>query len=118
MPNFRRYNNIYYYQLSSEVWSTKLWVSSELSDQVAPAIVKMSSFTKKLKDKEEWHSSPFFAFEGGYQMCLNVIATGVGKGEGTHVSVYLYLMKGPHDDELERSGHWPLRGTFTIDLLN
>ena len=27
-------------------------------------------------------------------------------------------MKGPHDDELEQSGHWPLRGTFTIELLN
>ena len=27
-------------------------------------------------------------------------------------------MKGPHDDKLEQSGHWPLRGTFTIELLN
>ena len=62
----------------------KLQSSSELSDQVAPAIVKMSSFTKKLKDKEGWHSSPFFAFEGGYQMCLLVDAAGYGDGEGTH----------------------------------
>ena len=27
-------------------------------------------------------------------------------------------MKGPYDDELEQSGHFPLRGTFTIELLN
>ena len=27
-------------------------------------------------------------------------------------------MKGPHDDKLAQSGHWPLRGTFTIELLN
>ena len=96
----------------------KLQLSNELSDQITPTILRMSSYTTKLKDKEDWHSSPFFAFEGGYQMCLNVIPAGSGKGEGTHVSVYLYLMKGPHDDELEQSGHWPLRGTFIIELLN
>ena len=27
-------------------------------------------------------------------------------------------MKGPHDDQLQQSGHWPLRGTFTVKLLN
>ena len=35
-------------------------------------------------------------------------------GKGTHLSVYLCLMKGPHDDELT----WPLRGKFEIKLLN
>ena len=98
----------HYDQMNSSVWSV----------QVAPVIVKMSSFSKKLRDKEQWLSDPFFAFEGGYQMCLIIYAAGNGKGEGTHVSVYLHLMKGPHDDELEQSGHWPLRGTFTIELLN
>ena len=47
-------------------------------------------------------------------MCLKVYASGYGDG----VSVYLGLMKGPYDDKLEQSGHWPLRGTFTIELLN
>ena len=27
-------------------------------------------------------------------------------------------MKGPHDDELGKSGHWPLSRTFTIEVLN
>ena len=66
----------------------------------------------------EWHSSPFLAFEGGYQMCLRVYPAGNGMGEGSHVSVFLALMKGPHDNKLGQSGHWPLRGTFTIELLN
>ena len=106
-------------ELSSAVSPVKLrWLSSEISDQVAPAIVKMSSFSKKSKEKEEWYSDPFFAFKGGYQMRLKVFAAGNGKGKGTHVSVFLYLMKGPHDDELEQSGHWPLKGTFTVELLN
>ena len=91
----------YYHQLSTSAWCTKLWMSSELSDQVAPTIVKMSNFIKKLKDKKEWYSSPFFTFEGGYQMCMKVHAAGYDIGEGTHVSVYLFLMKGLHDDKLE-----------------
>ena len=108
----------HYDQLSSSVWSIKLWLSSEMSNKIAPVVVKMSSFSKKLRDKEQWYSSPFFTFEGGYQLCLRVDAAGNGKGEGTHVSVFLHLMKGPHDNELEQLGHWPLRGTFTIELLN
>ena len=109
----------YYHRLSSSVWSIKLLLSSDnTSNQVVPVIVKMSSFTKKVIDKEEWHSNPFFAFGGGYQMCLQVDAAGYGDGEGTHISVYLHVMKGPHDDKLEQSGHWPLRGTFTVELLN
>ena len=87
-------------------------------DQVTPFDVNMFNFTDKKVNKEKWVSSPFFPYEGGYKMCLRVVAAGYGDGKGTHVSVYLHLMKGPHDDKLEQSGHWPLRGTFTIELLN
>ena len=86
--------------------------------QVLPTVIRMHDFAKKKKEKEQWYSDPFFAFDGGYQMCLRVDAAGDSEGEGTHVSVYLYLMMGPHDDELEQSGHWPLRGSFTIELLD
>ena len=47
-------------------------------------------------------------------MRLCVDTAGDGDGKGTHLSVYLYLMKGPHDDELT----WPLRKKFEIKLLN
>ena len=101
------------------LWPLILFMSNEVSDQVAPAaILKMSDYAKRKENKEQWYSKPFFAFLEGYQMSLIVYADGNGEGEGTHVSVYLYLMKGPHDDKLEQSGHWPLRGTFTIELLN
>ena len=96
-----------------------LFISDEISHQVAPAVIlKMSDFGKRKQNKEQWYSKPFFAFLQGYQMCLSVYADGIDDGEGTHVSVYLYLMKGPHDDELERWGYWPLSGTFTIEVLN
>ena len=112
--NLMKSNNYYkndtlYFRISSY---------DDTNYQVTPAIIQMLDFTKKKKSKEQWYSKPFFAFNGGYQMCLRVDAAGDGEGEGTHVSVYLYLMKGPHDDEIEQSDQWPLRGTFTIELLN
>ena len=47
-------------------------------------------------------------------MSLRVNAAGYGDGKGTHLSVLLSLMKGPHDDELT----WPLSGEYRIELLN
>ena len=48
-------------------------------------------------------------------MHLNVCVGVDGNGEGTHQSVYLYLMKGPHDDNLK----WPLKVKFIVkQLLN
>jgi len=47
-------------------------------------------------------------------MCVRVDASGHGDGKGTHLSVFLVLMKGPHDDELK----WPLREKFEIKLFN
>ena len=47
-------------------------------------------------------------------MCLRVDANGAGDGAGTHVSVYVYLMRGEHDDKLT----WPFRGDITIQLVN
>ena len=86
--------------------------------QTAPVTLKMPNLSEKIKYKEQWYSSPFFAFEEGYQMCLKVYAAGYDAGEGTHLSVFIHLMKGPHDDKLQRSGYFPLRGVFTIKLLN
>ena len=45
---------------------------------------------------------------------MHVNAAGTDDGKGTHLSVRLHLMKGPHDDKLT----WPLRGDFTVTLLN
>ena len=47
-------------------------------------------------------------------MCLYVDANGVGDGAGTHVSVFVYLMRGEYDDRLV----WPFRGAITIQLVN
>ena len=47
-------------------------------------------------------------------MCLNVDANGYQESKGTHMSVWLCLLKGPNDDELT----WPLRERFEVQVLN
>ena len=108
------------HKLSTYPWPRLLDVFSERSlsnDQITPVIFRINPFTK-LKKFGWRYNVTFFAFEGGYKMWLKVYANGYGNGKGTHVSVILVLLKGPHDDELQRSGNWPLRGIFMIELLN
>ncbi|XP_065901480.1 TNF receptor-associated factor 6-like [Dysidea avara] len=83
-------------------------------NELCPVIVKLPEFAKKKRDAEVWFSNSFYSHYKGYKMCLRVDPAGCGDGEGTHMSVFLYLMKGPHDDDLT----WPLRGKFEVKLLN
>ena len=47
-------------------------------------------------------------------MCLRVDANGNGDSKGTHVSVFLNMMRGEFDDHLS----WPFRGEVRVQLLN
>ena len=102
---------------SSAEWCVKLaamTVVSKSGDQECPVILKMSQYNNKKEKSVHWYSDSFYTHNKGYKMCLNNDAAGHSNGKGTHLSVFLYLMKGPHDDELT----WPLRGKFEIKLLN
>ena len=81
---------------------------------VCPVTIKMAGFTEKKKSDQGWYSDPFYTHNKGYKICLCVCAAGDGDSKGTHLSLFLYLMKGPHDDDLT----WPLRGQFEVKLLN
>ena len=81
-----------------------------------PMEITMSDLQQHIlhKDTCTWHSQPFYTHNRGYKMCQMVDANGYGDGCGTHVSVFLHLMRGEFDDEL----NWPLRGKFTVQILN
>ena len=64
--------------------------------------------------EEEVFSPAFYTHPHGYRMCVHVYPNGVGDGEGTHVSIFTYMMRGPFDDYLK----WPFRGEITIQLVN
>ena len=77
-------------------------------------VLKFSSFQEHKEGDKEWRSPGFYTHERGYVFCLSVYANGSKDGRGTHVSVYVALMKGKYDDELA----WPMCGTFRITMLN
>ena len=74
----------------------------------------MTNFAKMKRNNRKWYSPPFYTHPQGYKICLGVHANGEGKGKGTHVSLYAYLMRGEFDDHL----NWPFQGHVTLSILN
>ena len=101
--------------IESSQWSSHLATMAKIESitQICPVVVKTSSFSGYSK-KAGSLSNPFYSYNKGYKMCMCVYPYGIGDGEGTHMSVFLYLVKGPHDDELT----WPMKETFKVTLLN
>ncbi len=87
---------------------------STMSQNNFTSIFKMSNFEQKKEENIEYFSNPFYTHPKGYKMAFNVDANGYGKYKGTHVSVWIYLMRGEYDDQLE----FPFKGTITFELLN
>ena len=86
----------------------------KLEMHCTPPVFKMSQFSQLKGNNDEWYSPGFYTHTCGYKMCLSVDANGYGDGKGTHVSVFLVLMKGENDDALT----WPIKYKCTITLLN
>ena len=53
-----------------------------------------------LNTKDSWYSLPFFSGPEGCKLCLDVNANGFGDEKGTHVSVFVQIVKGEYDDKL------------------
>ena len=101
-------------QLEKKLQALTMNLHIKLIEQTAPFTFKMSKFTDKKDNNIEYFSPPFFTHPQGYKLTINVDANGYDKFKGTHISVWAYLMKGEHDDELE----FPFKGTITFKLIN
>ena len=93
----------------------KTWLQNKAlrKEPVPPWVIKMMGFQEKKDEDEEWYSDPVYSHFGGYKICLKVYANGQD-GQGTHVSVYIFLMRGNNDGNLK----WPFKGTIKVSLLN
>ena len=93
-------------------WSMQLAAmetTSLLDEQTCPVIMKFIDFHKFAIDSYDWYRH-FLSHEGGYRMKI-----WLGPDLGSdYVSVFLYLTKGPYDEDLR----WPLRANFQVTLLN
>ena len=74
----------------------------------------MNSFSEHKALGDVWYSAPFHSGIDGHKLCLGVYANGDNTGKGTHISLYVILMKGENDMALT----WPFRGSVTILILN
>ena len=74
----------------------------------------VSNFQRLKKDGDVFYSPAFYSSERGYKMCLSVYPNGTLHGRGTHVSVYLHLMRGEYDSYVR----WPLLGGFEFEFIN
>ena len=94
----------------------KAWLQNKVlrKEPLPPWVFRMEGFQEKKENEEEWYSDPVYSHFGGYKMCLRVDANGIGKGHGTHVSVFVNLLRGGNEDNLK----WPFKGTIKVSLLN
>ena len=82
--------------------------------RILPVTIVMNGFSEKKKWRRSWKSEPFYTHPHGFKMCLDIRANGDGVGIDTHVSVYVCIMCGEFDDQLD----WPFRGTVCFKLLD
>ncbi len=81
---------------------------------LGPPVLTITNFQQHKRDADIWYSPPVYTHHQGYKICLRVDANGDGTAKGTHVSVFVYLMRGEFDDFLK----WPFRGVMSIELLD
>ena len=78
-------------------------------------IIVMHNFSQYAQNEtSEWFSPPFYTHWAGYKLCLKVYPNGYRDGKRTHLSWFIYLMKGDFDDLLV----WPFSGSITVQLIN
>lgn len=81
---------------------------------VPPYYFTMTNFSLHKRGTTQWTCPAFYSELGGYKMALEISAYGEGAGKGTHVSVYIRILRGEYDDILP----WPLRASVMIQLIS
>lgn len=62
----------------------------------------------------QWQSQPFHTSPQGYKLSIVVYPQGISGGKGTHVSLFVSILRGEYDDQLE----WPFKGLVTVEVFN
>ena len=82
---------------------------------IVPIVFTLDDIEKRLKRKDMgWSPRPFYTHPQGYKLLLCVDVYGNGTGKGTHMSIFLSLLKGEFDEHLK----WPFRAAVTVQLQN
>ncbi|XP_068683709.1 TNF receptor-associated factor 4-like isoform X2 [Montipora foliosa] len=68
----------------------------------------------KIGHKVQMKSTSFHTDEFGYKVRMSLYPNGDGKGKNTHLSIFLYIMKGDYDSILR----WPFQKQVTFTLID
>ena len=79
-----------------------------------PFYFTLYNFQHYRKVDYHWESKPFYTFPRGYKLSITIYPNGMRKGKGTHVSLFISIIRGEFDDQLK----WPFIGTITLELFN
>ncbi len=79
----------------------------------APVLV-MTNYQQHKREDIFWLSPPVYTHHQGYKICLGVYGNGDATSKGTHVSLFVCLMRGEFDNSLK----WPFRGVISVQLLD
>lgn len=113
-------------RLLEEKKRRRLYISSPERLEVALSQPRcrfyMREFESFRESELEWKSEPFYQVpdwgrgnrNAGYKLQLGVYANGYGEARGTSVSVFVYLLQGECDDELQ----WPVEVDTTVQLFD
>ncbi len=94
-----------------------VWCHPELSSLqygVMPVYRTIQHFSQHKANDERLFTDPFYTSKGGYKVTLRVDPNGDGSSKGTHVDVFMCLMKGANDDSLQ----FPMTAIFTVHAMN
>ncbi|XP_013931158.1 PREDICTED: TNF receptor-associated factor 1-like [Thamnophis sirtalis] len=61
-----------------------------------------------------FQSPAFYTSRYGYKLCMRIYLNGEGRGRGTHISLFIVLLKGDYDSLLP----WPFTHKITFILLS
>uniref|UniRef100_UPI00398E7E02 TNF receptor-associated factor 2-like isoform X1 n=1 Tax=Pristiophorus japonicus TaxID=55135 RepID=UPI00398E7E02 len=68
----------------------------------------------KTEQRPSFYSPAFSTHPFGYKLCCRIYPNGDGNGKGTHVSLFLTIVRGEYDEVLP----WPFRQKVTFMLLD
>lgn len=89
---------------------TIIWKIDDYNDRFAKATMNHLN----PKKNTAIHSTPCFTDKFGYKYCLSLYVNGDGLGKGTHMSLFIVIMRGDYDDLLQ----WPFTKKITFTLID
>merc|ERR1712179_145967 len=94
-----------------QIKNIKLHIVTDIKEKSFVWVVP--NYANQIKADATINSESFYTSEPGYNLRLNANLYGGGSSKGTHVALYLQVMKGKYDGILK----WPFPLKYTLYVL-